>query len=492
MKTFAPTLTLLLIVAAVGGYIYFNERGPIADVNSAVLLRVDPNALNSIELTSVAAAPTPSATPGAAKPGAAKPGATPAGPHSLALKKSGDAWLVQRQNKGTAPPVPADEDTVKNLLDQVKLVQLTAVIPNDPSKLKDYGLDEPTSTITVGQDKIEFGSKPSFDASKVYARVGSQIGLLPASFADMATKSYDDWRDKSILRVTLYDTKQVQVQAPAVTATFVKTEPSGSDTSATWNLTQPVAAPADASTVEGLINQLPTTKTTRFLDDNPKKPTEWGLDKPLATLTVKLKDAERTLKVGKKLKSGYAAQNSTSPAIFEITDATYGLINRPLKEWRSKNVVKIDLADLTALDVTARHATRSFTKSGEKWTATGAAPATGNAASNADTVNQAVVDLLLGVQGLTAEDFIDKPAAPDTYGFDKPAAEFKITSSKESSPITVQLGVKGAKMYARTGPNGNFTSTVYVVPKTALSGIKSPLDTLFPQPVVAGGKPVKP
>lgn len=456
MKQFGSTLILLVVVAAIGGYIYFNERGPIADKDSTVLLRTDPNAIASIQLTK-------------------------AGGHTIVLQKAGESWKVQ-ENKATNPPVPADADTVKTLVDQVQLVQSNTAMPNDPARLKEYGLDKPKGTVTVGTSTIEFGDKPKFDASKVYARVtggGSpQIALLPASFGDTVNKSFDDWRDKSILRVALDDTKGFDLKTPSVDASFVKVEPTGSDTVATWNIAKPIATAADATTVEGLINQLPTTKTTKFLDEKPASPAKWGLDKPAATLKVATKDGERTLLVGKKLKSGYAAQNSLSPAIFEITDATYGLMNRPLKDWRSKTVLKFDSGDITALDVTARHATRSFTKSGDKWKAAAGAPPT----ANADNDSQAVLDLIIDLQGLTAENFIDKPVPPATLGFDKPRLELKLTSTKASSPITVQVAQAGGQTYARTGTGAAFGPTVYVLPKTALASFKSPLDTLFPKP----------
>ncbi|MBV9865254.1 MAG: DUF4340 domain-containing protein [Abitibacteriaceae bacterium] len=463
MKNFASTFILLLVVAAVGGYIYFNERGPVAETGSAVLMRVDPTTLTSLKLT--------------------QPGGK-----TVVLQKAGENWNVQQQGKGaqdSTPAVPADADTVKGLLDQLQLLQSAAAMSSDPAKLKEYGLDKPQSTLAVGEQKVEFGKKPSFDNSKIYARVGdtknSQVALLPASLEATVTKSFDDWRDKAILRVALDDTTQFDITAPALSATFLKEPAKSSEAGATWKITKPVATSGDTTTVESFINQLPQTKTPKFLDDKPTSAAQWGLDKPIAIVKVATTKGERTLSIGKQLKDGYAAQNSTSPSVFQITTATYGLINRALREWRAKEVVKLELADLTRLQITARNATRNYSKSGDKWQAAGTNAATTNnaASTTADTVNQAVLDTILDIQNLNAQDFIDKPVAPDIYGFDKPAAHFTFTSSKSSGPITVELGSKSGKVYARTGTNSTFSPTVYILPTTALTNFKGPFDTLF-------------
>lgn len=366
----------------------------------------------------------------------------------------------------------------------MQLVQSAAAMSSNAAKLKEYGLDKPQSAVTVGDQKIEFGNKPGFDNSKIYALVGdsknSQVALLPASLQATVTKSFDDWRDKAILRVALDDTTQFDIAAPALHATFVKEPAKTTDAGATWKITRPVATGGDTTTIESFISQLPQTKTPKFLDDKPASPAQWGLDKPLATVKVATTKGQRTLSIGKQLKDGYAAQNSTSPSVFEITTATYGLINRALREWRAKEVIKLELADLTQLQITARNSTRNYSKNGDKWQTVGASPtAINNAVSTAaDTINQAVLDTILDIQNLNAQNFIDKPGAPGVYSSDKLAARFTITS-KSNGTMVVELGSKSGKVYARTGTGNTFAPTVYVLPATALTNFKGPFDSLF-------------
>ena len=50
MKSLRSTLLLFVVVAALGGYIWFNERGPIAQIGATVLLRNDPNTVRGLAM----------------------------------------------------------------------------------------------------------------------------------------------------------------------------------------------------------------------------------------------------------------------------------------------------------------------------------------------------------------------------------------------------------------------------------------------------------
>ena len=481
MKSFRSTLVLLLIVAAVGGYIYVAERGPVAESGSEVLLRTDPNTVttlslqksstSAIQLRKIADNWTLTQNKPAVKEGPDMP-ADPDGSKSAADVPA---------NPDAIRGVPADPDAVENLLKQVQLVQATSVMPADSARLKEFGLDKPQSSLTVQDAKIEFGAKPGSDPGNVYARIGDTIAVLPATLADSVAKPFGEWRDKAVLRVVLEETSQIVIQAPAVTATLLKTNDKTEDEASEWSILKPVGATADVSAVESFINELASAKTTKFLEDNPRSLERWGLDQPQVEMEVKTKNGTQKLLVGKKLKSGYAAQNSFSQVVFELPDATFALINRPLRAWRSKTVMKFDVADLTRLEVTARGTTRAYTQSDGKWQP-------GEKTEDAETANQAVLDMIIAAQNLSAQDFIDKSAASSAYGFDKPGVLLKMTSSSQSKPLTLQLAFPNDKVYARTATEDTFNATVYVLPQSVKATFKSALDKLFATPATPGEK----
>jgi hypothetical protein len=351
----------------------------------------------------------------------------------------------------------------------------------------------------VGDAKIEFGTKPSFDASKVYARVtsrqtqgapgGTQIALVPATLADFPSKPFDDWRDKSVLRIKPIDVSKLQLHAPAVNASFERTAMGGENELDKWKVTAPVEAPADAGTIVTLLQELQSTKATKFLEDNPKNLARWELDKPLVTLDLTTPDGARSLKIGKKVSGGRAAQNSFSNAVFVVPDTLLTVIDRPLRDWRDKAILKFDKKQVKSVRVKARGQSATFendpsnTQTPWKRTDAGAARTTPKIAS------QNMLDISLGLDGLKATDFIDAPGAPSTYGFDRPALELGLTSSEWSGETTLQLGEKNGKMYARVGRSGQFDAPVYEVTRSTLDAFRPALDSLFPKPAKKTPKP---
>jgi hypothetical protein len=453
MKAFRSTLLLLLLAIALGGYIYFQERGHAVEPGSTLLAHVEPEQVTSLRLNQ---------------------------PHgkTVVLQKSDSGWSVQQ---GADEAVPADPDTVAQLLDQLRVVQSSELVSSEANKLKDYGLDKPGATLNAGNTTIEFGKRVSFDPSRVYARAGGKVALVPAQLSDAVTLPFEAWRDRAVLRVAAEDIKELEIKAPAITAKFDIVAPT-QNSAGGWKVSEPVDAPVDVGVMNSFLYTLlmsraaPSAKkavsglsggiqTTKFLGGNAPAPAQWGLDKPTATLRVTTDAGPVSLSIGKKVSGGYAAKNSLSPSIFVISEMPFGLINRPLRTWRSKSVLNIEIEDLTALEIAARNSVRRFKKENEKWqlaeTSTGAAP-------DPIAVNAAVVEIIGAAKELMAQDFIDKPGSLAAYGLDEPLL----------SLAGLELGKKNGKVYGRAAGAG----TIYVLRSDVLEQFKRPLDILFPPP----------
>lgn len=430
MKQLRSTLVLIVVVALVGGYIYFNERGPIAEEGATELLRTDPAAVQTIKLE------------------------TPGSP-ALVLRQAGGNWSVQQTGTGAAAgstSVPADPTVVKTLVDELQLVQSRDVIVADAKQLKEFGLEKPASTLEVDGTKIEFGNKPPFDTSRVYARVGGKVTLLPVSLSDTSNKPLADWRDKAVLRVKAEEATALDLTAPLVKASFSKSAEK-------WVLNQPVSAPADSATVDSFLSSLGTTQSTAWLEDNPKDLSKWGLQKPRATVKV----GTQELRIGKQVPGGYAAQNATSAPIFTLPDTLWSQINRAPKEWRDKKVADFTIDDVSSLTVEARKTSKAFSKVEDKWQVTG-----GKAE---EKIHNATTDLLFAAQGWMAQDFVDRPAADSTYGLQQPEVKLTIAGKK---PQQLTVGRAGGKAYVRSG-----SGTIFVISEGELASVKSALDILF-------------
>jgi hypothetical protein len=444
MKSLRSTLVLLAIVAIFGAYIYFNERGPIAEKDAVVLLRSDPQQVTKVVLSQNGS--------------------------SLTLKKDGALWKVQRDKSPVA--VPAEEEAVQNFLKELQLVQSPTVVADDPKNNKEFGLEKPAVSLQLAEAKIEFGSPPSFDATKVYARLTNsgktQIAMLPDTLKTSASKPFADWRDKAALRVKIEDVQAVSMRAPALAANFEKTKSGEEGAANEWSLTRPVEAKADGSTVESLLAQLTGTTAAKFFDDNPKSLKEWGLDKPQAQVDIATQEGPLSLHFGKKTAGGYAVKNSLSPAVFEVPASLFGLINRPLRDWRDKKVVEFETDKIKQVTVTFGGKSKTFEQKDEKWREVGVkADDSAKGKEAADTAHRTLMDLLFAVQSLEAQDFMDNVVSPAKYGLDKPWLALKMDD------ITLQIGDKG-KLYAQT-----ISPSLIVLSPAAKESLQKPLDTLF-------------
>ncbi len=118
-----------------------------------------------------------------------------------------------------------------------------------------------------------------------------------------------------------------------------------------WEMKVPTQAHANQASVDFLLDRLGTAKSDRTISISPAQLPEFGLDKPQATVTVKLDNQEtHSLVLGKIDFSGrflYAQANPTEspsqnlPVIlvpFDFKNAT----QRPLSEWKKAEEPKVD------------------------------------------------------------------------------------------------------------------------------------------------------
>lgn len=464
MKNLRSTLVLLLIAALMGTYIWKNERGAVVEQGAVELLRIEPAQVTNIELR------------------AAK--------SSLILRKSGAQWTI---SKPQMTPVPADAAVINRLLQPLTLLQSEAVVPQGIARLKEYGLDAPPAALNVEGRKLEFGAKPSFDASRVYARVGNQVALVPAALLAAASQGFEAWRDTRVLPFDADKVVGLRIRTLALKASFrlgskdnyLELQDKGEKV---WLVSsgRVSQARADRSLVSSFLSTLSQARAVKFLDDNPQSLKPWSLDQP-TTIVVQTARGELTLSVGRKMNGGYAARNSLSPAVFLLPDVTFGLINRPLAAWRARDLITFGFDHLDYAMISWRGIRRMFHRDASgKWRLDEAAPKLEDS-----LVNNAVLDLLLAAQALRAESFLD---TEDQTRFDWDHSSFQLWLRDEQEDQQIlRITTKNGKVYARiTRPEypqpGD--QTIFVLAPDALEPFQNGLKALFPtqNKTIAQGK----
>src|SRR5574337_71534 len=207
------------------------------------------------------------------------------------------------------------------------------------------------------------------------------------------------------------DVEEVAVKRKA-DAVALKREGNG------WVLLAPVKTKADGATARDLVTNLATARVDREIDPSPKALGEFGLDAPVAELTVKLKGKSEplTLLLGAKNPTGAWVYGKTKdkPAVFLLSDLVLRDATKPVADFRDKALLAFERNDVTGLEIRIDGDLLAVEPEAErKWKITKPISIRGDS----DTISDFLDTLRFGkVKEFVAE----KPASLAPYGLDRP------------------------------------------------------------------------
>jgi hypothetical protein len=184
-----------------------------------------------------------------------------------------------------------------------------------------------------------------------------------------------------------------------------------------WTLTKPVKADANQQSVTDMLANLKSLKVDSRvnlkLDDEVRKDKQ--LDAAHAVHVVAWKGADKKTDelFGKSGAAGNLVVAASQPdAVYAAKGYSSYLYAKEAKDFRKKDILKFDDANLTQVTVANAHGVYAFNK-GDKWTGT----VGGKPIPRFD--EEKVKSLITAFKGLSAEDFGDGKSLSDT-GLDKP------------------------------------------------------------------------
>lgn len=205
-----------------------------------------------------------------------------------------------------------------------------------------------------------------------------------------------------------------------------------------WMVTKPVKALANQTSVKSLIDNMKEIKAKEVIsptvDDNLKK--EYNLTPNLALHVVAYKGAEKKSDnwFGKTGSRGEMMMVEGKPAVYGATGYSSYLYNRTANEWREKEMLKFDDANVTNVSLENKTGKFSFTK-GDKWAAT----LNGKPLERFD--EERIKDLLRVYKALNADDFADDKKTLADIGLDgKPEATLEINLKDNAGHFVVKVG----------------------------------------------------
>ena len=247
----------------------------------------------------------------------------------VTLQKTGDNWMVMPVN------APANQSNVKSLLDNVKelkAVEIVSAAPDDDLK-KSYNLDPAHVVHFVGykgaDKKVDdlFG-KSGGRGEMVMVAGKPQLVAASGYSSYLYSRDVSDWRNKEIFKFDDANATSVTINNSNGKFSFTKGDK--------WAGTvdgHPIPN-FDDSKVTDALRAMKFLVAENFADQG-KTESDVGLDKPLGTISVALKDGAGTynLKVG-AISSGtsHFAEKDGDPTIYTVgSGATNWVLADPTK-----------------------------------------------------------------------------------------------------------------------------------------------------------------
>jgi Domain of unknown function (DUF4340) len=204
-----------------------------------------------------------------------------------------------------------------------------------------------------------------------------------------------------------------------------------------WQILAPVKARGDRGPIDETVTSIVTARMDREIEADPKVLGDFGLDRPAAEATLKLKDGKQIgLILGAKSPTGVwvYAREAGKPAVFVVGDSVLRDTTRPVAEFRDKTVLAFDQKDVTGLEIDTRDEKIALEQADGRWKLTRPRPLP----ADADTVR----DFLEKLRAARVKEFAaDAPRSLEPFGLDKPVRlDVQTGRDKDRATKTLLVG----------------------------------------------------
>jgi hypothetical protein len=289
----------------------------------------------------------------------------------LKKKDGGDVVLEHQNGKWTitAPePLPADQDAANGVASALSPVSADNVVEDKPKDLTQYGLKEPSLTVTVAENngktqQLFFGDDVPA-GSLVYARVGSdpKVYAVSSGVKSSLDKSANDLRDKRLLTFDSNRLTRLELGTAKSEIEF------GKNNQNDWQILKPQPYRADSFQVEELLRKLTDAKMdlSAKTDDTRKAEAAYGSGQPVGRIQVSDAAGTQTLDL-RKNKDDYYAKSSVVNGVYKVSSDLGKEVEKPLDDFRNKKLFDFGFTDPSKVELQEGGSDRVYVRSGSDW-----------------------------------------------------------------------------------------------------------------------------
>jgi Domain of unknown function (DUF4340) len=352
-----------------------------------------------------------------------------------ALKKENGNWQLVSPI-GTR----ADESEASGIAHALGQLEIVRVIDENPTDLKDYGLTTPRIEIEfkAAGDKdyrrLFIGEKSPTGSDLFAKRNDDKRVFLVAAYQETTlNRSTFELREKTLLKFEREKVDGIDLNAGSQAVQLTKDNTD-------WKITRPLQVRADYGAVEGLIGRLQTAAMKSIVADKatPAELKKYGLDKPAASVDVKIGSAKATLLLGSKAEDNTVyARDAAKEMVVTIDSMLADELKKGADEYRRKDIFEFRPYNASRVELTRAGQTVAFEKAKgqgndapDKWRRVSPNPA--------DADKDKIDSLLSRLSNMRAASFVDASAAGAKAGVNMPALTVlaKFDDGKKEERVT--------------------------------------------------------
>ena len=408
------------------------------------------------------------------------------GDTTIVMRKSGDTWRILQ-------PVATGGDhgeivgLIRTLgsMDLERVVADSVRVARGRARLSDFGLDTPNLALAITQadrvDSLYWGDR-SPTGRYGYVRWSGHPGVLAvgAPFRLRLEKGLFQLRDKRVADFNPETLRRVEIARGDARVVVEKL-------SDEWRLTFPVNDRTDEDEVRKLINRLRTAEFTRVVAEESGERGQFGLERPMLTVSVFDGDVERkkTIMIGRRQEGSrfppFFAAVSGGPMVF-LVDSTFVVdIRKTASDLRFKRIFAFDASGVDRLKLAYRDRVVECVRdrNGNTWEVL--------QPKLHIVLEHRIKHLFRTIELLEAEEFVaEELKSPEPFGLDRPALE--VTAWRDGAIVQkLTIGERDGKVYARGQHRPQVARIDHkVLPKLKLELVSVKPDVVQPDTVRLG------
>jgi len=377
----------------------------------------------------------------------------------LSFSGKKNTYVLKRDDKGfvITNPVSArvDEDEIKKILKVISQIREERRI-GKVSSLSDFGLKKTSEKLamTFKNSKdivLKLGNITPTGKFKYLLLGNGEVATVDLSVLKKIDKKIFDIRDKYIITTMPDDANKISVFSSGMERIFDASR--NLKNNKKWDLTYPINEQSDGVDTEGVVSTLRWDQVARFVDENPKDLSKYGLDTPkyiyhifknrsskepddgvyIGEREINFSQIKVSKSKGKeKNKSFFYARRLRGGPVFLIKGHTMKSLPKTVFKIRKKGLIEYDVDHVTRIRFSwSGNIFDTIRKSKKDWDVTTKKTSDENSTKFKGR-HKHIDDLLWDIKWSNAAGYIDNPKKDfSIYGFkSKGVRKFQIYMKK--------------------------------------------------------------